>query len=203
MVDPSVAVAADRRKVRKPATGSLSMDFTANTLFTDDAALTYTIQSQDGTAVAAWLIFGAGNLAPINLIGHEGIYPLVVSAFDGYSRSSVAFILNVNSIPAFVPFTPPNAIIGVPYEFTVPHGFFTDADGDALTYTATQGGAKWATFDVISGTVTGTPPASLLTTFLTFKANDGLEDSLDYQINFPVTANGVPVVNSAIPDVVL
>lgn len=42
MVDPAVGTAADKRKVRKAATGSLSMDFTASNLFTDDV-MTYSI----------------------------------------------------------------------------------------------------------------------------------------------------------------
>ncbi|MDE0471585.1 MAG: putative Ig domain-containing protein [Ekhidna sp.] len=83
------------------------------------------------------------------------------------------------------------AMVGIAFSYTFPAGTFSDADGDALTYTATQGDNSplptWLTFNAGTRTFSGTPQATDAGT-LTVKvtATDGnggsVSDSFDITV---------------------
>ncbi|KAA3435906.1 putative Ig domain-containing protein, partial [Rufibacter hautae] len=97
---------------------------------------------------------------------------------------------------------------GAAYAYTVPSGTFTDPDGDALTLAATQGNGSalpsWLSFSPATRQLSGTAPASAVTLTIRLTASDGKGGNASDQFTLTVTgggtANGSPVVASAIPD---
>lgn len=82
------------------------------------------------------------------------------------------------------------------WSFTVPANTFSDADGDALTLSATleDGSAlpSWLSFDATSGTFSGTPPAAFLGSLsLKVTASDGQYTASE---GFELAVNHAPTV---------
>lgn len=135
----------------------------------DGDTLTISARLADGTDLPAWLSFDAGTLAfggqpPANF---HGLLAIEVIASDGENSISGRFtldVLPVNDAPVVtVPLedhaSPEDAFVS----FAMPERTFTDVDGDALNLSArlTDGSAlpSWLSFDAITGTFSGQPPA--------------------------------------------
>jgi len=111
-----------------------------------------------------------------------------------------------NTDPTVVnPIVDQTAFVGVPFVFAVPINTFADADGDALTYTATLAGGgalpAWLTFNPASRTFIGVPTAAdvgPITVRVT--ASDGNGGTVFDDFILTVISNPPPVVSNAIPD---
>ena len=94
------------------------------------------------------------------------------------------------------------------FNFTLPAGVFTDADGDALTFSASGNGEPlpdWLSFDPVTGTFTGTPGQFDVGSHLvTVTATDpnGAEASTTFRINVTNT-NDAPVIITLVGDQVV
>lgn len=95
--------------------------------------------------------------------------------------------------------------VGNFFSFTFPPNTFTDADGDALIYSATQtSGAAlpaWLAFDPVSRTFSGTPAATDIGAInIRLTASDGHANSVFDDFALTVTSDPPPVVANPIPD---
>ncbi|MGS4883480.1 putative Ig domain-containing protein [Roseibium sp. MB-4] len=92
-----------------------------------------------------------------------------------------------------------------PWSFTVPANTFSDADGDALTFSTSQADGSalptWLTFDTASQTFSGTPPQDFNGTLsLKVTASDG-QASVDNTFNLVIDpVNDAPVIAVPIAD---
>ncbi|WP_225774665.1 putative Ig domain-containing protein [Pseudomonas sp. Marseille-Q5115] len=96
------------------------------------------------------------------------------------------------------------------FSYTIPAGAFTDADNDALTFTATlaDGSAlpAWLKFDAATRTFSGTPDSNAAGNFnVTVTANDGkagtVSDTFALAVqDTPASANHAPVVAVPLAD---
>jgi VCBS repeat-containing protein len=103
---------------------------------------------------------------------------ITVTTVDGTSVVITVTIVGSNDAPVLaMPMLDQPASAGAPFAFTVPGGTFTDVDS-ALTLSATLvGGAPlpaWLSFDPLSRTFTGTPPAGFGTVTVQVTASDGI-----------------------------
>ncbi len=142
-------------------------------------------------------------------------------AYDGtvYTDSNVAIAISVNPIPNNAPTVVSNTKNGVaiiesldgntsatPYTATIDDTWFTDLNGDNLTYDVTEVTGADISEVVLNGTnITYTPSiVDASTVTIKIRANDGLTDSDEVEITIAVTiANSAPMLldsNTAIPD---
>ena len=108
----------------------------------DGDTLIYTATLADGTALPAWLSFDATSRSfsgtpPLN---YTGTLSVKVTASDGILSTSDTFVLAIagdNDAPVIAnPLADQSFAEDSPVAFTLPANSFSDADGDALTYTA-------------------------------------------------------------------
>ncbi len=151
--------------------------------FTDrlNETMTYAATQANGSALPSWLSF---NAATKTFTGTPpvGAAPLslMVTATDttGYSTSET-FTANVVAPPAPT-ITSQTAnqtwTIGKAVNAVLAWNTFTDPDGEALTYTATQANGaalpSWLSFNAATKTFTGTPPMSATGLNITVTATD-------------------------------
>ncbi|MEN0037764.1 MAG: putative Ig domain-containing protein [Cellvibrio sp.] len=156
------------------ATESLAFNFAfaANTFNDEDVGdvFIYSAQLAGGGALPTWLTFDAatrtfsGTPATANL----GSISIEVIASDGNGGSITdTFTLVVNALPVNAPPVLQNAIADQvanedsSFTYSFPANTFTDAEGDALSYSArmADGSAmpSWLSFDAASRTFSGTP----------------------------------------------
>lgn len=140
-------------------------------------------------------------------------YTVVDANGNSYALSSISS-LTFNGI-AFQPGNPENQapVVSSPSAdqtstedtaFSFQVAAFTDPDGDALTYTATQANGSalpgWLTFDAASRTFSGTPGESDVgTVSVRVTASDGSLSSSD---DFTITVNSAPIVVPPGPTIV-
>jgi VCBS repeat-containing protein len=164
---PVVANAIGAQSVNEDTAWAFTVP--ANTFADADGdALAYSA-TLDGAALPAWLSFNTSTGAfsgtpPLNF---NGSYTIAVYASDNskFAAAVSTFTLTVapvNDAPVVA-----NAIGAqsvnedTAWAFTVPANTFADADGDALTYSATLDGAAlpaWLSFNTSTGAFSGTPP---------------------------------------------
>ncbi len=177
----------------------------------DGDVLSYSATLGNGSALPSWLTF---NPATQTFAGtppqdFNGTLTLKVIASDGQASAESNFNLVINPVndaPVVVTgLTEQTSPEDTAWSFTVPSGTFTDADGDALSYTATlsDGSAlpSWLTFNAATQTFAGTPPQDFNGT-LTLKvtASDG-QASADSNFSLIIDpVNDAPVVATAIAD---
>ena len=108
----------------------------------------------------------SGNIVITTPNAYEGVVGFSYTVSDGLAESTANVELFVikNSAPvAAGTLAAQTAQSGQSFNFALPSGLFTDADGDELILSASlNGGAdlpSWLTFDPATGTFTGTPPA--------------------------------------------
>ena len=171
----------------------------------DGDTLTYTATLADGSALPTWLSFNATSRSfsgtpPLN---YNGTLSVKVTASDGSVSTSDTFnlaIASVNDAPALAtPLADQSFAEDSPVAFTLPANSFSDADVDALTYTATMSNGAalpdWLSFDAASRTFSGTPPLNLHGTFvLKVTASDGTASTADIFVLAITPVNDAPVL---------
>jgi len=179
------------------------------TLYTDVEGdpVSLRVTAADGGALPTWLTFDGARLSGTVPTGATGMVALAVLASDGHAVTSTPLSISIlaNIAPTLV--TPlPDASFAEDDQinFAIPTGSFADANGDALTLTATldSGGAlpAWLRFD---GTrFTGTPPSNFNgSVAITVTASDGIATASD-RFSLTVTSvNDAPTVAALLPDV--
>jgi len=167
----------------------------ANT-FTDPqgAALTLTATQSNGTALPSWLSFNAATqtfsgTAPTT----AGTTTVTVKATDTYGLS-VSDTFTISSVAPKAPVLATQTAnlteaTGVAFSYTVASGTFSDPNGSALTYSATQSNGaalpSWLSFNAATDTFSGTPSVAGTTT-ISLKATDAF--GLSVTENFSITA---------------
>lgn len=178
----SIAPQVDRPIQDQAWTESASSNFTlpANTFVDPDGGvMTYSATLATGAALPTWLTFTPGTRT------FSGTPPKIVASYNirvkvtddkgktGYDD----FILKVNNRPTL------NALLpdfvwteNVLATYTFPSTTFSDADGDALTYSANlaTGGAipSWLTFTPSTRTLSGKPPRGVASFNIRVTAKD-------------------------------
>ncbi|MFO0791220.1 MAG: putative Ig domain-containing protein [Pirellulales bacterium] len=97
------------------------------------------------------------------------------------------------------------ALVDTPYVFTFAANTFTDANGDALTYTATLSGGgalpAWLTFNAAARTFIGVPSATDVGTItVRVTASDGNGGVVSDDFDLTVATNPPPTVTNPLPD---
>lgn len=170
----------------KDGAGAWSYQVPANTFFdADGTPVTLSASLSSGAALPSWLSFNASTWTfsgnpPASANGQT--FAIKVTATDPQS-STVTNTFNLTVINANDTPTVANAIAdqswsgsgSKTFQFTA--NVFSDADGDAMTYTATQGDGtalpSWLTFTGATRTFSGNPPANLPYLDLKVTASDG------------------------------
>ena len=174
------------------------------------SAMSYSATLSGGAALPAGMGFSGSGTLSIGAVT-AGTYTLTVTAADAYGGSSgTNWSVTVNNVAPTFSAAPSNvnAIVGSAFSETVPAA--TDANGDALTYTAGMANGSswvalpsWASFNASTRTFTGTPTSTGTWTFA-YWANDG-HGGVTGQ-SFTVTAtlapNLPPTYNGTIPSTV-
>jgi len=173
----------------------------------DGDALTYSATLADGNALPSWLSFDATTRTFSGTpTGHDFVdLSVKVTASDGLGGTvSDVFALSVNVDPRVASaLVDQSASEGTAFSYTVPASAFTDADGDALTYSATlaDGSAlpSWLSFDPDSRTFSGTPTGrDFVDLSVKVTASDGLGGTVSDV--FALSVNVDPRVASALVD---
>lgn len=182
-----------------------SFQFAANSFAdVDGNFLAYSARLSDGSALPAWLSFDAATRTfsgtPAN--ADVGTLSIVVVANDGNSGTvSDTFnlaVINTNDAPAVAnPIANQTATEQALFRFSLPANTFTDADGDALVYSASLANGSalpaWLSFDAATRTFSGTPAqgdVGMLT--LSVSASDGIAStSTEFQLAV-VAVNDAP-----------
>ncbi len=184
----------------------------------DDLTLTATLAN--GDELPDWLSFDGATFTGTPPDGSAGTLSVKVTAFDGTVSTFDSFDITIvdngngggNNAPVVShPLVDQAAVIGNAFSFAVQAGAFVDADGDELSYAATLADGSelptWLSFNIVTQTFTGTPPAgSAGTISVMVTASDGqasASDVFDIAINeaeAPVGDNIVPVVVNPLGD---
>lgn len=192
--------------------------FVSTTTFTDadDALLTLSASGPQGAALPAWLSFDpqTATFTGTPGVGDEGLVEVVVTARDaGGLEVSDQFTLTVaeadpeNTAPV-VAIEVPDFIVAEEeaVDYTLPDGTFTDADGDALTLSATlEDGTPlpaWLSFDPETGRFTGTPDdADVGVVTVAVTASDGRGGTVRELSTVTVNAvNDAPILVTPLAD---
>ncbi len=173
----------------------------------DGDVLSYSATLSSGTALPSWLSFNTATQSfsgtpPANF---NGTLDVKVTASDGIltiSRVFALIISPVNDAPFAVTLlsdgsSPEDTVVN----FSVPTGTFSDVDGDTLTFSATlESGASmpaWLTFNVVSRTLTGTPPSNFNGSLsVKVTASDGSLTASDVFILHIIPVNDAPVATA-------
>ncbi len=150
---------------------AFSFQFAANTFSDADGdTLTYTATQDDGSALPSWLSFDASTRTFSGTPGDldAGTLSVKVTASDGINSVSDTFDIVVSTdrspptVANMIPDRTAEARTAFSFQFAA--NTFSDADGDTLTYTATQddGSAlpSWLSFTAATRTFAGTPARS-------------------------------------------
>lgn len=190
-----------------PVANAVTINATEDTVFT--GTLTATDAEGDPLTFSAGTVAAANGTVTINPDGSftytpnanfSGTDSFSFKANDGAADSAEATVtVNVAAV-ADVPVANPQSITvteDVAFSGTLTG---TDADGDALTFSAGTVAAAHGTVTINpGGTFTYTPNANFSgTDSFSFKVNDGTSDSAEATVSVTVTAvNDLPVVTSA------
>jgi len=154
----------------------------------DGDTLLYTAALSDGSALPAWLSIDplTGAVSGLPAQADAGSYAIDVSASDGLETATSSFNLTIdpnNSAPVVaIPLLDQSSAEDAAFSFVVPVDAFSDAEGDALTLTASLSDGSvlpsWMLFDSATATFSGTPPQDFNTDaggplMVTVTASDG------------------------------
>lgn len=162
----------------------------------DGDALSYAV-----SGLPAGLGFNPGNRTISGTPSQVGTFTVTITVNDGVGgvgSSTFSLTVRANNIPA--PPSIPNAqvTLGAGWSYTAP--WFTDADGDALSYSA-AGMPSGVWFDPASRTFGGTPSGAGNFT-ITIWANDGYggvsSTSFVLTVSSPPPVNQAPYVNQSL-----
>jgi hypothetical protein len=167
----------------------------------DGDLLTYDIANPPG-----WATFNpaTGNLSGVPDISDAGNYNnIAISVTDGADTVALAAFGITVTAPVIVN-TPP-VINGVPANSVVANSYYqfqpgaSDADADVLKFSVT-GLPSWASFDVSTGRLSGTPTDNDSGNFgnIVITVNDGKDSAslpaFNILVSMPVIANSPPVI---------
>ena len=201
---PTVANAIpDRPAVAGTA---FSYQFAATTFSDADGdSLTYSATQDDGTALPTWLSFTASSrtFSGTPPAGDTGTVTVRVTANDNnggtVSDDFDIVVSTANSAPTVANAIPDRpAVAGTAFSYQFAATTFSDADGDSLTYSATQDDGTalptWLSFTASSRTFSGTPPAGdtgTVTVRVTANDNNGgtVSDDFDIVVSVPGAPN--------------
>lgn len=146
----------------------------------DGDAITVSVVMADGESLPAWLTFDGQYLNGTVPANFAGTLALNVNGSDGKASAIESFSLSANSNNQPVVVNPLQSISvneDQSIDFTIPANTFADADGDVLSFAASQANGSpvpsWLSF--VDGRFTGTPPADFNGSIsLVVTASDGL-----------------------------
>jgi len=177
-------------------------------LFTDlDAdTLSYSAKLLGGAPLPGWLNFDPVQVKIFGTPFGKGVYPVVVTATDGYGGSaSKNFTITVpNSAPLVLnPPRPQFTGTGFPYSYTVNTDTFFDFDQDPITFSA-DSIPEFLSFNPNTRTFTGTPQNQDAGTYvITIHATEAsnLSASTTWTLNvLNSISNNPPVMVKALPN---
>ena len=205
---PTVATAIQNQT----ATAGTEFRYTVSSSAFTDAdgdALTYTATKGDGNALPGWLSFATSSRAFSGTPLSADTVAVKVTASDGNGGSvsdTFNIVVGAANNPPTVATEIPNqtATAATLFSYTVSSSAFTDADGDALTYTAAKGDGNalpgWLSFATSSRVFSGTPPSASMVA-IKVTASDGNGGSVSDTFNIVVgAANNPPTVATEIPN---
>jgi beta-glucanase (GH16 family) len=196
---PTNANAATRCNENTPAPGNAAPAITSNPITTVDAneVYSYTLKTSDAdgdaltlaaTVLPGWLSFDilTGVLTGTPAKGDAGNHNVTLIVSDGTDSIMQTFSITVpsaNTPPSITSSASDNAIVGVPYSFTL---LANDADDDSLTLSVISK-PDWLSFNSTSGVLTGTPTAiyALTSNIVYFMVSDG-KDNLSQRFTINV-----------------
>ena len=179
----------------------------------DSDTLTYTATQADGTALPTWLSFTAGTrtFSGTPQAADVATVSVKVTASDGSASVSDTFDIvvsaagdNAPTVAAVIP--DQTATAGTAFSYAFPDTTFSDANGDTLTYTATQADGtalpSWLSFSASTRTFSGTPQtADVATVSVKVTASDGSASVSDtFDIVVSAAGDNAPTVAAVIPD---
>ncbi len=166
--------------------------------------LTYAATLSTGAALPSWLSFNAATGVFTGTVPNTAAgLSIKVTATDtsGLSASETFAVATPASAPVLKTQTAAQSLIaGKSGAFTLAASTFADAQGEMLTYAATQSNGSalpsWLTFNATTGTFTGTPPAGAggITLKVTATDTSGLSASETFSLATPAPA--APKLNS-------
>lgn len=161
----------------------------------DGNALTFSPDS-----IPAWMSFNPATRTFSGTTPSSGTWSASVSASDGNLFASDGFMVKVlNDAPVVATPIPDQTVYasaGV-WSYTIPSGAFSDAEGGALTYSA-SGMPAWMSFNTATRTFSGTPQAvGNWNITVTVQDPFGATVTDTFVVN---TANEAPVITTDIPD---
>ena len=198
---PTVAIAlTDRSSAEDTA-----IDFTVpagSFVDVDSATLVYSARMAAGSVLPSWLNFdaAAGRFTGTPPLNFNGFVDIEVTASDGLLSASDIFrlaITPVNDAPLVTVLLPDASVAsGSAVNYTVASGSFTEADGDALSYSANLASGAvlpaWLLFNATTRTFTGTPPSNATGAYdIQVTASDG---SLIASDIFRLTVTGLNII---------
>ncbi len=173
---------------------AFSYQFPANTFNDPDGdTLSYTATLSDDNALPGWLSFAAGTrtFSGTPEASDTGTVSVKVTATDGTNSVSDTFDIAVTAAPTVANAIPDQtATVNAAFSYQFAANTFNDADGDTLTYTATQADGTalpgWLSFAADTRTFSGTPTAANVgTVSVKVTATDGthsVSDSFDIAV---------------------
>ena len=172
-----------------------SVDVSAYFNDADGDALTYSVTSSDATAVSASV---AGSVVSLTGIT-QGMSTVMVTArdHDGLSAEQSVEVTVPNRAPTTLDtITSQTLLTGNTLELDLAR-YFTDADGDVLTFTAASANAGVASIETVGSilTITGRAPGSTRVT-ITVSDPAGMAIQQSFDVTVP---NQEPVAIGAIP----
>ena len=179
----------------------------AATTFSDASGdtLTYTATQADGTALPSWLSFSASTrtFSGTPQAADVATVSVKVTASDDSASVSDTFAIVVSAAGDNAPtvaavIQDQTATAGTAFFYPFPATTFSDADGDTLTYTATQADGtalpSWLSFSASTRTFSGTPQtADVATVSVKVTASDdsaSVSDTFDIVVS--VAVRGAP-----------
>lgn len=172
----------------------------------DNDILGYTARLEGSNVLPGWLGFDSALRRFYGTPFGKGVYPIVVTANDGFGGvASAAFTIAVpNSAPVVL--NPPGtqlASVGIPFSYTFNTNTFYDVDNDPLTY-STGPLPGFLNFNPATRTFTGTPQIlDTGTCQITLQAEDPSGGAVSTTFSLTVLSssnNNPPVLIKSIPD---
>ena len=178
----------------------------------DGDSITYGATLSSGQSLPSWLkFFSNGTFFGSPQLGNQGLYPILLSAFDPYGGVGMQnFTLNAFNNPPTVNITIPAQMVhlGNLFLYAIPNGTFVDPQGRPLSYSATLAGdgalPTWLQFNV-TGTFFGTPTTGdegvytiQLTATDPYDASASETFTLDAYDNPPVVTTPTPSQNATL-----
>ncbi|WP_390588499.1 putative Ig domain-containing protein [Erythrobacter sp. MTPC3] len=202
---PEVVTAIDDLSVRPGESFAFTVPETTF-IDADGDPLNFAIIAGDGAALPDWITVNGLEISGTAPADIEEPVEIAVIADDGRAANATAFSIvpSTNTAPeVVVPLGTVSSDEDTPVSYTIPDGAFADADGDALTLSATLADGSdlpaWLSFDGTA--LTGTPPADFNGSLaIRIFATDGLE-SASNTLNLTIDpVNDAPLVSEALLD---